>query len=105
MTLLEQAEDRFGLREQPVTTVMETTAGDGKVPLPIAGLEISKKVLALQQTGNVVYDPKDSQMQHFAKFAADRLSEKEAETAYRVFRAYIMVFFTPEELSSMGVTP
>ena len=43
--------------------------------------------------------------QEIVEFTADKLNEDEVANIYRVFRAYIMVFFTPEELVSMGVTP
>lgn len=111
MKRLQEAERRFDLTATTASVVAagltSAETGASAIPIPIAGMEIAKEAMVLQQTGEMSTRllTGTSAERRLVELAAYELTEGDVVAWYRFFRIWTAIFFTPEELASMGVTP
>jgi hypothetical protein len=105
MTRLEAAEAQINLGP-PVTNPgaappMAAAAGEAVVPTPVLGLLISEALLQGGQTAYGLPGPLNRWLLEVAPQMRERQGEVRA--VYRVFRAWTLIYYSPEELLGLGI--
>ncbi len=101
MTRLEAAEAQINLGPTGVALPIAAAVGETVVPTPVLGLLISEALLQEGQTAYGLPGPLNRWLLEVAPQMRERQGEVRA--VYRLFRAWTLIYYSPEELLTLGI--